>query len=194
MIKNQKVLQSGGVGVLPTDTLYGLVASAFSKKAVARIYKLKKRNSRKPLIILIGSFRDLARFGVKPDAKTKKILQKVWPGKVSVILPCRNKKFRYLHRGTNTVAFRLPAKKSLRAFLAKTGPLVAPSANLESKPPACVIREAKKYFGDKVDFYADGGKLRSLSSTLITIKNGRIVVKRRGVVTLSNKIALKGCG
>jgi L-threonylcarbamoyladenylate synthase len=180
-IQEAAILRTGGVGILPTDTLYGLIGSAFSKKAVARIYRLKKRNLKKPLIVLIGSFRDLARFGVKPDKKIFVILRCVWPGKISVILPCRNKKFRYLHRGTNTVAFRLPAKKSLRAFLKKTGPLVAPSANPEGLPPARTIREAKKYFGDTVDFYVDGGTLRSLPSTLIRIKNGSIVVKRRGI-------------
>lgn len=185
-IKIQKILSSDGVGVLPTDTLYGLVGSALSRNAVLRIYKLKKRNSRKPLIILISSFRDLARFGVKPDAKTKKILQKAWPGKVSVILPCRNEKFRYLHRGTNTLAFRLPAEKHLRVLLSKTGPLVAPSVNPEGKPPARTIREAKKYFGDAVDFYVDGGALRSLPSTLIKIQNGHIVVRRRGVTKISH--------
>lgn len=207
------ILQRGGVGVLPTDTLYGLVGSAFSKKAVRRIYKLKKRNPKKPLIILIGSFSDLARFGVKPDAKTLKILRNIWPGKaspvrgkmptasaaplvrasngVSVILPCRNKKFLYLHRGTNTLAFRLPAnpvknfishgaRKSLRVLLRETGPLVAPSANPEGKPPARTIREAKKYFGDAVDFYADGGTVSSQPSALIAIKNGRIIIKRKG--------------
>lgn len=176
-----KCLGNNGVGVLPTDTLYGLVGSAFSKKAVARIYRLKKRNSKKPLIVLIGSFRDLARFGVKPDAKTKRTLQNVWPGKVSAILPCRNKKFSYLHRGTNTLAFRFSVKRSLRNLLKKTGPLVAPSANPEGAPPAKTIREAKKYFCDTVDFYIDGGILRTLPSTLIKIKNGHIVVKRRGV-------------
>lgn len=179
-----KTIFQGGVGVLPTDTLYGLVGSAFSKKAVARIYRLKKRNSKKPLIVLIESLSDLARFGVGPDKKMFKILQSIWPGKISVILPCRNKKFRYLHRGLNTIAFRLPALKNLRALLKKTGSLVAPSANLEGKPPAKTIREAKKYFGDAVDFYIDGGTLRSLPSTLIAIQHGRVVVKRRGITSV----------
>lgn len=178
----QNTLEYGGVGILPTDTLYGLVASAFSKKAVARIYKVKKRNSRKPLIVLIGSFRDLARFGVKPAQETLKILRRVWPGTVSVILPCRGKKFLYLHRGTNTLAFRLPAKKSLRALLEKTGPLVAPSANPESKPPARTVFGAKKYFGDTVDFYVDGGTLTAKPSALIAIQNGRFIIKRSGTM------------
>ena len=85
----ERIIKNNGVGVLPTDTLYGVVGSAFSKKAVARIYKLRKRNLKKPLIILIHSLADLSLFGVLPGVKDKKILRAFWPGKISVIIPCK---------------------------------------------------------------------------------------------------------
>ncbi|MBI4992007.1 MAG: threonylcarbamoyl-AMP synthase [Candidatus Harrisonbacteria bacterium] len=175
-----KILSSGGVGVLPTDTIYGVVGLAMSKKAVVRIYKLRKRNPQKPLIILISSLRDLKLFNIRLNRETKKLLEKLWPGKVSVILPCADKKFKYLHRGTKTLAFRLPKKKDLIRLLKKTGSLVAPSANWEGYPSAKTIIEAKKYFGNKADFYVDAGKLESPPSTLIEIKNGRPILLRRG--------------
>jgi len=174
------ILLRGGVGVLPTDTIYGIVGLALSKKAVARIYKLRKRNPKKPLIILISSLRDLKLFDIILNRETKKLLEKLWPGKVSVILPCRNKKFAYLHRGTKTLAFRLPKKRELTGLLKKAGPLVAPSANWEGHPPAKTAKAAKKYFGNKIDFYIDAGKLESLPSTLIEIKNGKINILRAG--------------
>ena len=175
-----KILARGGIGVLPTDTLYGVVGSAFSEKAVARLYRIRERDPRKPFIILIGSQSDLKRFGVTVDAPTQNILSRVWPGKVSVILPCPLKKFSYLHRGTGTLAFRLPRSLRIRTFLEKTGPLVAPSANLSGMPPAQTLREARKYFGDRVDFYLGAGKRRSgPASTLIAVQNGKIVVKRK---------------
>lgn len=174
------ILKRGGIGVLATDTLYGVVGCALSKKAVARIYRARKRNPKKPCIILIASSRDLARFGVKTDTQKKKLLNAVWPGKVSVILPCPHKKYAYLHRGTNTLAFRVPASMRLRRFLQKTGPLAAPSANIEGMPPATTITEAKKYFGESVDFYINTGKRISKPSTLVAIENGRIVIKRQG--------------
>lgn len=179
------IVKGGGVGVLATDTLYGVVGSALSKKAVERIYRLRKRDPKKPLIILIGSIRDLARFGVKVDARTKKLLNEVWPGKVSVVLPCLLKKFSYLHRGTKTLAFRVPKIVSLRRLLQKTGPLAAPSANIEGMPPAITIAEAKKYFGEESDFYISAGRRASAPSTLIAIEGGRIVIKRHGAATLS---------
>ena len=107
-------------------------------------------------------------------------MSKVWPGKVSAILPCPSREFSYLHRGTKTLAFRLPKKGDLRELLKKTGPLAAPSANPEGLEPAKTVKEAKGYFGDAVDFYIDEGRLASLPSTLIAIENDRVVIKRQG--------------
>jgi len=175
-----KILQSDGVGILPTDTLYGIVASAYSKKAVERIYKIKGRDENKPFIILISSIKDLEKFNIDFNIS---ILNKFWPGKFSILLPFKNKlsinKFKYLHRGTNELAFRLPNKKSLIELLKKTGPLVAPSANPQGFEPASNIKKAKSYFEEKMDFYIAGGTLKSTPSALLRIdKNGEIQVLR----------------
>lgn len=180
----ERIIKKEGVGVLPTDTLYGVVGSAFFKKAVARIYKLRKRNPKKPLVILIHALADLGLFGVAPDAKDKKILRSLWPGKVSIIIPCRRKKFAYLHRGTDALAFRVPASSTLRRLLKKTGPLVAPSANREGELPAQTIVQARRYFSDTIDFYVDCGRLASQPSTLVALENGRISVVRKGAFKL----------
>lgn len=174
------ILAKNGVVIIPTDTIYGVVASAWSKKAVERAYKILKRNPKKPFIILIFSLDDLKPFGIKLDQQTENILKKIWPGKVSVVLKCTNNKFQYLHRGKKTLAFRIPKKPNLIRFLKKTGPLISSSANPQGKKPAETILEAKKYFGDRIDFYASDGKIKSLPSTLIEIKNGKIRVLRKG--------------
>ncbi|MDO8429931.1 MAG: L-threonylcarbamoyladenylate synthase [bacterium] len=180
MKKIEGILLRGGIGVLLTDTIYGLVGSALSKMAVERIYKVRKRNSKKPFIILISSVKDLNYFGVKLDQKTKALLKKIWPGPVSVILPCSSGKFYFLHRGTKILAFRLPKLNWLRNLLRKTGPLVAPSANPEGLPPAKTIKEAKKYFGNEADFYVNGGQQAALPSSLVRFKNGQILIEREG--------------
>ncbi|MEO8637351.1 MAG: L-threonylcarbamoyladenylate synthase [Candidatus Taylorbacteria bacterium] len=174
----KKIIKKGGVGVIPTDTLYGLVGSALQEEAVERIYALKKRQSRKPLIVLISSATELKKFGISVDESTKKILRTVWPGPTSVILPVFGVKWRYLDRGEGSIAFRVPNIPALRKFLADVGPLVAPSANPEASEPARNISEAKKYFGDSVDFYFEGRKLFGKASSLISIKNGAIKVIR----------------
>lgn len=190
-----KILKNDGIGVIPTDTTYGIVCSALSKKSVERVYRLRKRSSNKPVIVLIGSKFDVQMFSVKLEPRTSNILNKLWPGPVSVILPVipylagafgegRSHKssvvkFKYLHRGKKAIAFRVPADMALRRFLNKTGPLIAPSANFEGEPPAKTIKEAQKYFGDKVGFYIDGGKLSRKPSKVISIKNRKIFVIRK---------------
>ncbi|MCX6753356.1 MAG: L-threonylcarbamoyladenylate synthase [Candidatus Nomurabacteria bacterium] len=183
-----KSLKKDGIGIIPTDTLYGIVGSAFSKKAVEKIYKIKGRDENKPFIVLISSIKDLEKFGIQHPYKLEfvRMLEKFWPGKVSVILSCS--KYKYLHRGENAIAFRLPNKKSLIELIKKTGPLVAPSANPQGMIPASNIKEAKKYFGDNVDFYVAGGTLKSKPSTLIKInKNGEIEVLRGKLKSNGNK-------
>ena len=139
-----KILKNGGVGILLTDTLYGLVGRALDKKAIKRIYRIKGRNNKKPLIILISSAKDLKLFGVKLNKQTKKTVENLWPGSVSVILPCLSKKFTYLHRGTKTLAFRLPGKKPLLDILKRPGRLL-PRAPILKKSPRRKISKKPKF-------------------------------------------------
>lgn len=173
--------------MLPTDTLYGLVGSALVPAAVRRIYRVRKRETGKPLIVLIASLRDLARFGVSLTPGQKKFARAVWPGRVSIILPCRFQKYKYLHRGKGSLAFRMPAPEKLHALLKKTGPLVAPSANVSGHPPARTLAEAKRYFGTAVDFYVSGGKKSGRASTLVGLMHARPAVVRMGAVKIPKK-------
>jgi L-threonylcarbamoyladenylate synthase len=166
------VILRDGVAVIATDTTYGIVGSALSERAVNELYRLRKRDLNKPFIVLIPNKRYLRKFGVIPTAEQNKILKKVWPGPVSVILPCTKEKFAYLHRGTKTLAFRVPAKRELQILLQQTGPLVAPSANPQGLPVAKSISEARAYFGHHVDFYKDGGEFLRYPSRLIDITDG----------------------
>lgn len=178
-----QIILNDGIGILPTDTLYGISGRALSVDVVERIKKIKKR-SEKPFIILISSIDDLKKFGIKSDDYALEIFQKYWPGKVTIVLDCNSKEFEYLHLGKETLAFRMPDKKDLLELIKKTGPLISTSANPEGKKPASTIEEVKAYFGDNVDFYLDEGKLESLPSTLIKIENRKIVVLREGVIKI----------
>lgn len=183
-IKSAEILKNGGIGIIPTDTIYGIVGSALNANTVKKIYRLRKRNLKKPMIVLISSINDFALFKIELDFKTKKILSKIWPNKVSVILLCKSNKFSYLHRGTKSLAFRFPKNKKIVNFLKKTGPLVAPSANWEGDRPSENIKEAQRYFKDKINFYINAGAIKSTPSTLIKINNGKVVILRMGSVKL----------
>lgn len=174
-----EVLKHGGIGVIPTDTLYGIVGSAMSPDTVEHIYRVKKRNTQKPLIVLISSIDDVQNFEIDNLGEEQmKVLAHYWPGPTSILLPCNSSKFEYLHRGSGSIAFRLPNKKDLIELIRETGPLVAPSANVEGEKPAATIVEARNYFGNEIDFYIDGGELNNQPSTLLKIVGGEIVKLR----------------
>ena len=181
---NLENLKLGGVGIIPTDTIYGIVGQAFRPKVVDRIYDIKGRQGNKPFIILISSLEDLKKFKVYLSEEDKTFLLKCWPGAVSVILSVLNPDLQYLHRGENTLAFRWPNKVDLVDIIKEVGPLVAPSANPEGEKPAITISEAKAYFGHNVDFYEDGGILESEPSTLIRLTKNEVEVLRVGKATV----------
>ena len=179
------LIKTGAVGVIPTDTLYGLVAPALNKSAVERVYGLKGRRDDKPCIILIPDVTQLRLFAVVPGVRFDELAKRLWPGAISIVLDVQSDAFAYLHRGSKTLAFRVPADEKLRAFLHATGPLIAPSANPEGKEPARDIESAKAYFGDRVDFYIDGGMRTSEPSTVARYEKGKLVVLRQGAVAIA---------
>lgn len=171
-------IQNGGVGVLPTDTLYGLVGSALNVDTVDRIYDLKQRNPDKPLIVLISDVAELEQFGIVTSDSLLERLRIYWPGPFTVILPTIDDQFEYLHRGTNNIAFRLPDDVQLIDLISQTGPIVAPSANVEGMAPATNTDEARAYFGTDVDFYVEGEDLRGNPSTIISFDGDEVVIER----------------
>lgn len=177
-------LADGEVGVLPTDTIYGIVGSALKPATVEQIYRLRKRNPEKPMIILIGSLDQLKLFNVALTPDQTDFLKQHWPNPVSIILPVNDQKFEYLHRGKNSLAFRFPQPEWLQKLLNISGPLVAPSANFEGETSASTIEEAQSYFGDNISFYLGNGRLENPASTLVDLTNGHPVVLRQGSVQL----------
>ncbi len=182
--QNNKIqkIEKDSIFVCATDTLYGICTSAFNKNNVERIYEIKGRDDNKPFIILISEIADLKQFGVLISKKQHAFLEEIWPGKVSVVLPCKLKKFEYLHRGIESLAFRMPKKNSIRDIVEMTGPIVAPSANKQGQLPAETITEARAIFGDAVDLYISDSKLKGDPSTIITFQGDTLICLREGAV------------
>jgi L-threonylcarbamoyladenylate synthase len=173
------VILSGGIVVLPTDTLYGICASALDVDAVSKVYEIKDRDPAKPLIVLIAEMEDIERFGVILSDDLRTILSSYWPGPYSLLLPTIDDTYEYLHRGTGRIAFRIPDIEELRNLLRSSGPLVAPSANKEGEPPAETMESAKRVFGDDVSYYEQGGTKSGPASSLIAIEeDGSVQVLR----------------
>jgi len=172
----------GGIGVMPTDTVYGLTASASDKQAVKRLYKLKSRHQ-KPGTIIAASIEQLVDLGI-PKQRLETI-KHLWPNPLSIVVPLDDN-LGYLHQDVGSGAVRVVADRNLRKILLKTGPLLTSSANHPGKSGAANVREAWNYFKDNVDFYVDGGDLRDRApSTIIRLTDtGKIEVLREGTLDL----------
>jgi L-threonylcarbamoyladenylate synthase len=179
-----RLLQNGAVGVIPSDTLYGIVASMAHEAAVERLFGLRKRDSNKPCIVLIGDRSQITDTAGWHSADWR-VTEHYWPGPFSIIVPTTAKTPAYLHRGGTTLAYRLPAYSALQAMLQQAGPVIAPTANVQGEPPATTIEEAERYFGNSVDFYVDAGKLAGEPSTLMKVENDRIRILRQGAGKLT---------
>ena len=135
-----KILNNGGVIVCPTDTVYGFLADAANKKAVEKIYKIKKRPGSKPLPIFVKDVKIGKKLAFIAQEQ-EKILNKKWPGKYTFILN-RKKRTKLYGINKDTIALRLPKYKFLNDLLEKVNkPLVQTSVNISGQPPLTKIKE-----------------------------------------------------
>lgn len=178
-------LKQGHLAIIPTDTQYGIVTSALKPSSVEKIYHLRKRSSQKPMIILISSISQIKALGIILNNQQKESMKSYWPNPVSIIIPVNLPPLNYLHRGKNSLAFRLPKNTWLQSLLNISGPLVAPSANFEGENPATTIKEAEVFFGKEVDFYIDAGELINPPSTVISLENNNLKIIRQGAYKIT---------
>jgi len=173
-------LKKGQVGIMPTDTVYGIVARALDELAVTRLYAAKGREG-KPGTVIAASVQQLRDLGIaQADLE---MVAKWWPNPLSAVLPLSTRE--YLHQGLNSLAMRVVADSTIREVLEQTGPLLTSSANLPGHPEATTIDEAYEYLHDTVDFYVDGGVIAGrLPSTIIRPTARGIEVLRHGTIEL----------
>lgn len=180
------LLNQGAVGVLPTDTVYGLVCKIGFPESIKRINSLKQRET-KPGTIIAASTRQLINMGLEPGYV--EMVAHFWPGPVSIEMPCPPKtSLRLLMTKDGSIAVRIPDNKSLTELLTATGPLATSSANITGLPTITTCKAAQELFGDKIDFYVDGGDLSDrLPSTVIRVVEGVVKVLRPGAYIVPDK-------
>lgn len=189
----------GQLVVLPTDTVYGLAADAFSHEAVAKLLATKGRDETSPPPVLIANLNTLDALADQIPQIARDLAAKFWPGALTMILRAQPSLDWNLGETRGTVALRMPDHKVALALLEETGPLAVSSANLTGKPAATNAQAAFDYLGDGVEVYLDsgeaaGGKASTiLDLTAITeklvdgqiITEGKIRVVRVGALTLA---------
>ncbi|MEB3806631.1 MAG: threonylcarbamoyl-AMP synthase [Desulfurococcales archaeon] len=179
-----EVLESGGLVVAPTDTLYGLLADPLDEQAFEKVYRVKGRDPSKPLPILLGESHH-ALLLVVPSPLFWKLAIKFWPGPLTIVEKRRGDLPGHLARW-GSLGVRLPRCPLVREIARNVGGLlVGTSANRSGWPPPVEVGEAVRQLGDKVDLYIDGGRAGlGVPSTVVDLSAGRPVVVRPGGVPI----------
>jgi len=176
-----QTISNGGVALLPTDTVYGLMASPLHPAAVARIFALKNRPNDKNLPILVADSTQIAALGVKLDRRTKALLaSRFTPGALSMVLPLSEAPS-WLE-GRKEIALRIPNDAALRQILKSTGPLLATSANASGRETPADVPNILAQLSGAPDIVVDDGPRQCQPSTLINCQTSPFTVLRRGAL------------
>ena len=182
--KAKKILKKNNVIAVPTETVYGLAGNSYSDFAVKKIYKLKKRPKKNPLIIHYHSLSNLERDAHIND-KFLNLYKKFSPGALTYILrKKRDSKISSLANGNlKSIAVRFPSNKTIRNLLKNLNfPLAIPSANISSNVSPTKAKDVFDEFGKKINFILDGGASKiGLESTVINLY-GKVKILRPGVI------------
>ncbi|MDA8552142.1 L-threonylcarbamoyladenylate synthase [Aquiluna sp.] len=175
--------------VLPTDTVYGIAANAFSPKAVEALLNAKGRDRTMPPPVLIPKVETLSALASDLPLVANQLAAAFWPGALTMVLKAQRSLEWDLGETRGTVALRVPDHKITLALLEDVGPLAVSSANLTGRDAAVNVQQAVEHFGDNVAVYLDGGASpKGEASTILDLTQVRdgepIRVLRKGAISL----------
>ncbi len=179
-------LKCGGTVVFPTETVYGLGADAFNPDATAKIFKAKGRPADNPLIVHISDIMSLEKLALCVEENAKLLMEKFWPGPLTLIFKKRQGVPDVVTAGLDTVAVRFPSNPIAQRLISESGVCVAaPSANLSGSPSPTSCCDVVDDLNGRVDFIIDGdGCEIGLESTVVDVSGDETVILRPGGITL----------
>ena len=180
-----EIIKNGGIVVFPTETVYGIGTNGLNKEAISRLYEVKQRPTSKPISLLVSSIEMVDMVARDITDMEYKLMDKFFPGPLTIILKKKNIVPDNLTNNTDTVGIRMPdniiAKKLIE--YAKV-PIATPSANISGKPSGTDINYIMENFKDKVDYYIDGGQSKlGIGSTIVKVENGYPLILREGSIS-----------
>lgn len=189
-----KLLKSGELVGIPTETVYGLAANAFDGKAVEKIFKAKGRPMDNPLIVHISDLSQINDLVTEFSPKAQALADAFWSGPLTIIMPCSDKVPTQVTAGLNTVAVRFPSHKTAQQIISSAGvPLAAPSANLSGSPSPTSAKYVYNDLKGKIPVIIDGGECQvGLESTVITLATEIPTLLRPGGITVEQLEAVIG--
>lgn len=190
LVEAKRIIEHGGVIVLPTDTVYGIACDPRNPNAIARIYEAKKRARSKALQIIVSSVNDLPSLGLTLPSPLDVLAQRFLPGAFSPIAVadenCALQTLRVTDDGTRTQAIRVPDSDASLRILRAIGPVAASSANRSGNESAQTVDEAVAAFGDDVDLYLDAGPTENHTASTVVAADpdapDGIVILREGKI------------
>jgi len=180
------ILKNCGIIAYPTETFYGLGAKFDMIDTLKRLYEIKKRPQEKAMPLIIGSKELLSTVAASVSVKAISLMERYWPGPLTLILPAKENLSDFITAGTRKVAVRIPGE-SFALQLARTAnfPLTATSANPSGMPPAQDAETVLRYFEDKIDLIIDGGPAPGgLPSTIVEATGNEIRLLRQGIIRI----------
>jgi tRNA threonylcarbamoyl adenosine modification protein (Sua5/YciO/YrdC/YwlC family) len=176
-------LQRGELVVLPTDTVYGVAADAFSPSAVERLLAAKGRGRDMPVPVLVGDVRGLHGLAADVTEQMQALVDAHWPGPLTLIVPAAPTLAWDLGETRGTVAVRMPQHPVALDVLSSTGPLAVSSANRTGHPPPATADEAERQLGAAVAVYLEAGSSgEAVASTILDLTGERPQVRRAGAL------------
>ncbi|MBE0427012.1 MAG: threonylcarbamoyl-AMP synthase [Nitrospirae bacterium] len=184
MFNAVETLKKGGIIAYPTETFYGLGVKFDIEDSLKRLFEIKKRPEEKAIPLIIGNKELLHTLTSSINNKAMVLINRFWPGPLTLIFSARDNLSDYITAGTCTIAVRIPGE-SFALQLAKAAgfPITATSANPSGMPPALNVETVTKYFGDKIDLIIDGGHSPGGSpSTIVDVTGDDIKIVREGTI------------
>lgn len=192
--KAAAIIRRGGVVAFPTETVYGLGADGLDPLACARVFEIKGRPRFDPLILHECSPARARRLFSRVPAAARRLMDKFWPGPLTLVLPKAAAVPDIVTAGLKTVAVRVPASPAALALIKAAGrPVAAPSANRFGRLSPTTAAHVRKQLGTAPDMILDGGKAAiGVESTIITFVKGRAALLRPGGLPLEEIAAVAG--
>lgn len=188
-------MKKGEIVAIPTETVYGIAASAFNGDAVRAIFEAKGRPQDNPLIVHIDTMEMLDGLVSQVPEGAKKLAAAFWPGPLTIIMPRGEKVADEVCAGLDTVAIRMPSHPVAHALIAASGlPLAAPSANLSGSPSPTTAEYVWQDMEGRLPLILDGGDCQvGVESTVITLADKQPVLLRPGYITKEQLEEVLGC-
>lgn len=168
MRQARQAIGRGELVVIPTDTVYGVAADAFSANAVQKLLDAKGRTRQMPPPVLVAGVATLRALVAEVPEAVEKLVEEFWPGGLTIVLPAQPSLSWDLGETRGTVAVRMPAHRIALELLEETGPLAVSSANLTGRAAAIAAEDARDMLGESVAVYlGDGLSTDGVASTII---------------------------